>query len=66
MDFFDTCANTRDVYLDVVSDCSSTECINALRRFISRFGVPSIILSDNGTSFVSKETQSFVLSKGTK
>ena len=37
--------------------CDAGKCINALRQFFSRYGVPETILSDNGTQFSSQETQ---------
>ena len=58
-----TCASSRAVYLDLVSDSSSTECILLLKRFISRYGAPSNITSDNGKCFVSAETQDFATSR---
>ena len=46
-----TCAVTRAVHIELVSDCS-TECfLLAFRRFIARRGRPSHIISDNGTNF---------------
>ena len=40
------------VHLEAVSDLTSEAFISALKRFISRRGKPSQILSDNGTNFV--------------
>lgn len=54
-----TCASIRGVYLDLVADSSSTECIEMIKRLIARFGAPSLIISDNGKSFISNETQDF-------
>ena len=53
------CASSRAIYLDLVADSSSTECINLLKRFISRYGAPNNIISDNGKCFISEETQNF-------
>ena len=61
--FLITCANTRSICLDLVSDLSSTSCIRGLRRFFARRGVPSKILSDNGTQFVAEQTQLFASNK---
>ena len=55
-----TCAVTRAVHLELVSD-SSTECfLLALRRFIARRGQPQMFVSDNGKNFrgASKELYS--------
>ena len=46
------CLSTRAVHLEVVSDLTAECFIACLRRFISRRGVPSTILSDNGRNFV--------------
>jgi hypothetical protein len=48
-----TCAVTRAVHLELCLDLTSECFIQALQRFIGRRGVPSNILSDNGTTFVS-------------
>ena len=47
-----TCANTRAVHLEVVSDNSESEFISALIRFVSRRSYPQIMYSDNVTYFV--------------
>jgi len=57
-----TCANSRAVYLDLVSNSSSQECVELLKRLISRYGAPSLIISDNGKAFISEETQNFATS----
>lgn len=46
-----TCAVTRAVHLELVRDMSTESFLMALRRFISRRGVPRIIYSDNALSF---------------
>ena len=55
-----TCASTRGVILDVVTDGSSETFINTLKKFISTRGCPPKILSDNGSVFVADITQKFV------
>ncbi|XP_055585028.1 uncharacterized protein LOC129737888 [Uranotaenia lowii] len=47
-----TCLTTRAVHLEVVYSLSTTSCIFAVRRFVSRRGAPSEFYSDNGTNFV--------------
>ena len=64
--FIFTCASSRAICLELVPSCDAGKCINALRRFFSRYGVPETILSDNGTQFLSQETQSFISSYGLK
>ena len=46
-----TCCVTRAVHLEVVTDLSSQSFLKCLKRFISRRGLPSRIVSDNGTTF---------------
>ena len=45
-----TCLNCRAVHLEVANSLDTDWFINALRRFISRRGKPSKIISDNGTT----------------
>ena len=42
---------------------SSNAFLNSLRRFIASRGTPSLIVSDNGTSFKAIETQDLVANK---
>ena len=46
-----TCATTRAVHLELVPDMTNETFIRALRRFISRRGVPATIYSDNAKTF---------------
>ena len=57
-----TCATTRGVHLDLASNLTGAECIQLLKRFISRRGAPNLVLSDNGKSFIAEEVQNFVSS----
>ena len=54
-----TCATTRAIHLDLAVDCSASSCIRVLQRFISRRGTPKLIISDNGTNFISADVQSY-------
>ncbi len=47
-----TCATTRNIHLEVLSSMTEKEVFSALRSFISRFGIPHVIYSDNGTQLV--------------
>ena len=46
-----TCLTTRAVYLDLATDLSIDKFLLALRRFISTYGTPKNIHSDNGSNF---------------
>ena len=46
-----TCCVITAVHLEVVTDLSSQSFLKCLKRFISRRGLPSRIVSDNGTTF---------------
>uniref|UniRef100_A0A914MS77 Integrase catalytic domain-containing protein n=1 Tax=Meloidogyne incognita TaxID=6306 RepID=A0A914MS77_MELIC len=47
-----TCALTRAVHLEVVTDCTSEKFLLALTRFIRRRRPPKVIISDNAPTFV--------------
>lgn len=46
-----TCCVTRAVHLDVVPNLTPEAFVRSLRRFSARRGLPSRIVSDNGTTF---------------
>ena len=46
------CLTTKAIHLELVMDLATEAFIAALKRFISRRGVPSTLLTDNGTNFV--------------
>ena len=48
-----TCANTRAVHLEVVSDLSTDTFLLAFRRFASRKSLPQIMMSDNASTYTS-------------
>ena len=52
-----TCAVTRAVHLEVVPNLTAPSFICALKRFISRRGIPNLIISDNGTCFKNEEVR---------
>ena len=54
-----TCASTRNIYLDIVSDPSSKVLIRNVQRFICRRGCPNMITTDSGSNFIADETQGF-------
>ena len=47
------CANTRAVHLEVVTDLSEENFIQAFRRFVSRKSLPQLMISDNASTYQS-------------
>ena len=52
--------------IKVMPDMSSKSLIKALRLMFADFGRPQTIVTDNGTSFVSQETNAFLQKNGIK
>ncbi|XP_064464098.1 uncharacterized protein LOC135375287 [Ornithodoros turicata] len=54
-----TCATTRAVHLELVSDLTARSFLLAFRRFIARRGLPTTVYSDNALTFkkTSREIQ---------
>ncbi|XP_002741926.1 uncharacterized protein LOC100373242 [Saccoglossus kowalevskii] len=48
-----TCATTRAVHLELVPDMSTRSFLLAFRRFAARRSTPSMLISDNATTFIS-------------
>ena len=46
-----TCASIRAIHLELVEDSTTPSFIRAFRRFISRRGVPEVMISDNAKQF---------------
>ena len=61
-----TCCSSRCIYLDLATDYSGRSCVLVLTRFINRRGAPSLIISDNGSSFINSDVKSFVASRNIK
>ncbi|XP_067214187.1 uncharacterized protein [Linepithema humile] len=51
------CLATRAIHLELVHNYSSEGFIAAFRRFTARRGIPSTLLSDNGTNFYGAERE---------
>ncbi|XP_066926063.1 uncharacterized protein [Clytia hemisphaerica] len=49
-----TCQASRAVYLDIATDYSGESCIEVLRRFMNRRGIPEEIFSDKGSTFTAE------------
>ena len=47
-----TCASSRAVHLEVLSDLTVDSFLQAFSRFTSRKSTPQVIISDNGSTFV--------------
>ena len=48
-----TCANTRAIHLEIVSDLSEQSFLQAFRRFVSRRSLPVTMISDNASTYLS-------------
>jgi len=59
-----TCQSSRAIYLDLATDYSGQSCINVLKRFFSRRGIPELVTSDNGSTFTANNVQTFVANNG--
>ena len=58
-----TCAASRAICLDLVPNMNSASFIRSFKRFISRYGCPDNVISDNGSNFVSDDSRNFVASR---
>ncbi|XP_060559755.1 uncharacterized protein LOC132719842 [Ruditapes philippinarum] len=52
-----TCATTRAVHLELVSNLSAESFLQAFRRFCSRKSVPYVMMSENANTFISASKQ---------
>lgn len=59
-----TCASTRAIHLELTPDLSADSFIRVMKRFIGRRGLPSMIVSDNGSTFRDSKVQKFISSRG--
>ena len=50
-----TCATTRAVHLELVTDMTASAFLRAFRRFAGRRSYPRLIISDNGSNFRASE-----------
>ena len=55
-----TCTSSRAVHLELARDMSAVTFLNLFRRFCARFSIPSLVISDNATTF--KASASFLKS----
>ena len=54
-----SCASTRALHLELVPDLHAPTFIRALKRMINRRGLPTFIISDNGSTFHDKGVQRY-------
>ncbi len=59
-------AHSKWIEAEIVRNTTSKETIRCLRDMMARFGLPELIVSDNGTSFTSEEFKTFVEKNGIK
>lgn len=52
-----TCATTRAIHLEMAYSLTTSSCIIAIRKFVSRRGQPSVMFSDNGTNLHGSERE---------
>ncbi|QQP40501.1 Uncharacterized protein FKW44_014566, partial [Caligus rogercresseyi] len=52
-----TCLHTRAIHVEIIESCSTREFLQTLRRFVGRYGKPTIIYSDNARHFVAANKQ---------
>ena len=55
-----TCASSRAVHLDLVPNTTCIAFVRCLKRFIARYGVSKLFISDNATCFTGPELTNFV------
>ena len=58
-----TCANSRAVHIDIVTDTSCASFIRCLKRLFGRRGLPKLFISDNAKCFVGNELKKFLKEK---
>lgn len=49
------CASSRAVHLDLIPRLTTEAFVRSFKRFIARRGIPSLVVSDNGSTFKSEE-----------
>ena len=47
-----TCAVSRAVHLEIVTDLTVDNFLQAFRRFVARRSLPQLLISDNGSTFL--------------
>ena len=60
-----TCASTRAVHLEVVTDLTKESFLQAFIRFVNRKSLPKLMISDNATTFVAASNHMKTLMEST-
>ena len=61
-----TCASSRAIHLELTSDMSILSFIRAVKRFVSRRGMPDRVISDKFKTFNSVEVKKCFVKHGVK
>ncbi|XP_057317566.1 uncharacterized protein LOC130662675 [Hydractinia symbiolongicarpus] len=61
-----TCATSRAIHLELVTDQSTHSFVRGFRRFVSRRGTPNTIVHDNAKTFKSTEVKNYMIKHGIK
>ena len=61
-----TCASSRAIHLELTPDMSIPSFIRAVKRFVSRRGMPDRVISDNFKTFNSVELKNYFVRHGVK
>ena len=59
-----SCSSTRAIHLELTPDLQGSTFIRTLQHFISRHGIPARMVSDNGSTFIDYNVQTFVATIG--
>ena len=59
-----TCASSRAVHLELVTNMSVDGFLRGFKRFVARRGIPDLIINDNFKTFKSAEVKKFMLLVG--
>ena len=59
-----TCPRTRAIHLELTPDLSADSFLCVIKRFSGRRGLPSMIISDNGSTFRDSKVKKFIANRG--
>ena len=59
-----TCANSRAIHLELVTDMKVPAFLRGFKRFVARRGIPEIVVHDNAKTFRSAEVKRFMTNHG--